>query len=120
MAEHNEIGKQGEELAMQYLLDKRWNILEGNWRSGHKEIDIIAESGGELIIIEVKVRKFIGAERLEEHITRSKQKYLIRAANAYLAWKRLDTGVRFDIILLTGERDNYVLEHIENAFSPWD
>ena len=120
MAEHLEIGKEGEELALQFLLDMQWNILERNWRSGHREIDIIAESGGELIIVEVKVRKFIGSERLEEHIPRRKQKYLIRAANSYLAWKNLDMGVRFDIILLTGERGRYKLEHIENAFSPWD
>ena len=120
MAEHIEIGKQGEELAVQFLIDKKWNILERNWRSGHREIDIIAESGGELIIVEVKVRKFIGGERLEEHIPRSKQKYLIRAAGSYLLWKNLDMEVRFDIVLLTGERGRYKLEHIENAFSAWD
>ncbi|MFC2080924.1 YraN family protein [Bacteroidota bacterium] len=120
MADHIEIGREGEELAVQYLIDKKWEILERNWRSGHREIDIIAKSGEELIIVEVKVRKFIGGERLEEHITGVKQKYLIRAASSYLAWKKLDLGVRFDIILLTGERGRYRIEHIENAFSPWD
>ena len=66
MAEHLEIGREGEKLALDFLKGKKWNILEQNWRSGHREIDIIAESNGELIIIEVKVRKFIGRERLEE------------------------------------------------------
>ena len=120
MAEHNDIGKEGEELAVQFLIEKQWNILERNWRSGHREIDIIAESGAELIIVEVKVRKFIGGERLEEHIPRSKQKYLIRAAASYIALKNLDIGLRFDIILLTGKRNQYEIEHIENAFSAWD
>ena len=120
MAEHIDIGKEGEELAVQFLIEKQWNILERNWRSGHREIDIIAESGGELIIVEVKVRKFMGGERLEEHITPTKQKFLIRAAGSYLVWKNLDMGVRFDIIFLTGERGRYKLEHIENAFSAWD
>lgn len=120
MARHIKIGKEGEKLAQQFLLEKGWTILERNWRSGHREIDIIAESGGEIIIVEVKVRKSIGAERLEEHIPRSKQQYLIRAANAYIAYKKLDTPVRFDIILLTGEAGKYRIEHIENAFSPWD
>ena len=120
MARHNEIGKEGEELAVQYLLDKQWVILERNWRSGHKEVDIIADHNGELIIVEVKVRKFIGNERIEEHIPRSKQQHLIHAANAYLKYRNLDMGVRFDIILITGDPGRYRIEHIENAFSPWD
>jgi len=120
MARHNEIGKEGEDLAVQYLIERQWNILERNWRSGHREIDIIAELGGELIILEVKVRKSIGNERIEEHIPRSKQQHLIHAANAYLKYRNLDMGVRFDIILITGDPAGRQVEHIENAFSPWD
>lgn len=120
MARHLETGKEGEKLALQFLKDKGWKILEQNWRSGHREIDIVAETRGELVIVEVKVRNFIGNERLEEHIPLSKQRHLIRAAAAYLAYKNLDSAVRFDVILLTGTSGNYSLEHIENAFSPWD
>ncbi len=120
MARHLDIGKEGEKLARQYLIDRNWKVLEQNWRSGHREIDIIAEHEGELVIVEVKVRKSIGAERLEEHITRSKQKHLVRAAGAYLKWKNLDVGLRFDVILLTGQPGRFEIEHIENAFSPWD
>ena len=120
MARHLETGKEGEKLALQFLKDKGWKILEQNWRSGHREIDIIAETGGELVIVEVKVRSFIGDERLEEHIPRSKQRHLISAASAYLAYRNLDTGVRFDVILLTGSPGQYSIEHIENAFGPWD
>ena len=120
MAGHLDIGREGEKLAKEFLLEKGYKILEQNWRSGHREIDIIAESNGELVIVEVKVRKHIGTERLEEHIPGSKQQYLIRAAAAYLKWKQLDVGVRFDIVLFSGERGKYKIEHIENAFSPWD
>jgi putative endonuclease len=120
MARHLEIGEKGEGLAAEFLLEKGWKILERNWRSGHREIDIIAETAGKLVIVEVKVRKFIGTERLEEHIPRTKQRFLIRAAEAYLAYRGLDAEVRFDVILLTGEGDQYRIEHIENAFGPWD
>jgi len=120
MAEHNETGKTGEKLALEFLQEKCWNILEQNWRSGHKEVDIIAESDGKLIIVEVKVRKSIGGERIEEHINRSKQRHLHRAAAAYLKYKCLQMIVRFDIILLTGEKGSFKLEHIKNAFSAWD
>jgi putative endonuclease len=120
MARHLDIGKKGENLAVQYLRDKNWKILERNWRSGHKEIDIIALNGNELVVVEVKVRKSIGAERLEEHLPRSKQQNLVRAAGAYLKWKNLDRDIRFDMILLTGGPGRYEVEHIENAFSAWD
>ena len=120
MAEHLEIGKEGEETAARYLEEKKYTILERNWRYRHREIDIIASLDNMIIIVEVKVRKFIGGERLEEHINRKKQRYLISAANTYMLKRKLDQGVRFDIILLTGESRDFTLEHIEDAFSPWD
>ncbi len=120
MAEHLEIGKEGEELAARYLEERQYKILERNWRYRHKEIDIIANKDDWIIIVEVKVRKFIGGERLEEHINRKKQRYLISAANAFMLKRNLDQGVRFDIILLTGESGDLTMEHIEDAFSPWD
>ncbi len=120
MAEHLDIGKEGEELAARYLEQRQYKILERNWRYRHREIDIIASQEDKIIIIEVKVRKRIGRERLEEHINRKKQRYLISAANAFMLKRKLDQGVRFDIILLTGGSGDFILEHIEDAFSSWD
>ena len=51
MAEHNDLGKIGEELAVNYLIEKGYEILERNWRNKHKEIDIIAKDGGTLVIV---------------------------------------------------------------------
>ena len=51
-----EIGKNGEDLAVEYLVNKGYKILERNWRSGHKEIDIIAMDGDTLVVVEVKCR----------------------------------------------------------------
>jgi putative endonuclease len=56
MAQHNELGKLGEEIAVRYLLEQGYKILERNWRNQHKEIDIIAMDGEELVIVEVKAR----------------------------------------------------------------
>jgi putative endonuclease len=120
MAEHLEIGKEGEETAARYLEEKKYSILERNWRYRHREIDIIASLEDKIIFVEVKVRKFIGGERLEEHINRKKQHYLISAANAYMLKRRLEQAVRFDILLLTGEKGKYAMEHIQDAFAPWD
>jgi putative endonuclease len=120
MAEHLEIGKEGEETAARYLEEKKYFILERNWRFRHREIDIIASLEDKIIFVEVKVRKFIGGERLEEHINRKKQRYLISAANAYMLKRKLDQAVRFDIILITGDPGDFTLEHIKDAFNPWD
>ncbi len=120
MAEHLDIGKEGEELAARYLEEKQYKILERNWRYRHREIDIIASRDDLIIIVEVKVRKSIGRERIEEHINQKKQRYLVSAANAFILKKGLDKGVRFDIILITGESGNQTIEHLEDAFSPWD
>jgi putative endonuclease len=120
MAEHLDIGKEGEELAARHLEGKQYKILERNWRYRHREIDIIASRDDLIIIVEVKVRKQIGGERLEEHINRKKQRFLISAANAFMLKRKLYQAVRFDIILLTGTSGNFTLEHLEDAFSPWD
>lgn len=120
MAEHLDIGKEGEELAARYLEEKQYTILERNWRYRHREIDIIASREDLIIIVEVKVRKSIGGERLEEHVNRKKQRYLVSAANAFILKNGLDQGVRFDIILLTGTSGDFTIEHMEDAFSSWD
>ena len=59
MAIHNDLGKNGEEAAALFLTEKGYHILHRNWRSGKKELDIVAEYQGELVIIEVKTRRFI-------------------------------------------------------------
>lgn len=56
MAEHNLLGNKGEMLASRYLLDKGYAVLHYNWRSGHKEIDLIAQQRDTLVFVEVKSR----------------------------------------------------------------
>lgn len=56
MAEHNETGNKGEELAEKYLRKLGYEILERNWHFGKNEIDIIAKDGNFLVIAEVKTR----------------------------------------------------------------
>ena len=118
MAEHNEIGVKGEELASFYLEGKGYRILEKNWHFGREEIDIIAQHHDTLIIAEVKTRSgnFFGEP--EEFVNRQKQRLLIKAANAYVEKKNIDMEVRFDIIgvILTGNKHR--INHIEDAFHP--
>lgn len=118
MAEHNQTGTKGEDIAAAYLEKKGYALLEKNWRFGHEEIDIIASSDLTLVIAEVKTRKSNYFGEPEEFVTRQKQKHLIKAANAYMEKNDLDLEVRFDIIsiLLSGNEQKIV--HIEDAFHP--
>ena len=56
MATHNDLGRLGESLAVGYLLENNYVILERNWRFHKAEIDIIAKKEAQIIIIEVKTR----------------------------------------------------------------
>ena len=50
MASHNELGKEGENAAVKYLLEKGYEIRHRNWHSGHRDLDIVAQKDGELVI----------------------------------------------------------------------
>ena len=118
MADHNDLGKMGEELAVNYLIGKGYEILERNWRNKHKEIDIVAKDGGTLVIVEVKTRQSDGFGEPDMAVTRQKQRCLVYAANAYVFSKRLDLDIRFDIISIVFNQGNPKIDHIEDAFLP--
>jgi len=118
MADHNELGKKGEDLAVEYLGKKGYKILEKNWRQGRNEIDVIAADGKYLVIAEVKTRKSGLFGDPETAVTKEKQKALIRAANAYIRYKNMQMEVRFDIISIIIAKEKEQIHHIEDAFYP--
>ena len=118
MAQHNDFGKLGEDLAVEYLTSKGYEILERNWRNRHKEIDIIAKDGQELVIVEVKARQTDEYGEPDIAVTKKKQRMLIAAANAYILKNGLDTETRFDIISIVAKEGEPQIEHIEDAFLP--
>ena len=118
MAKHNELGKQGEDIAVKYLTDKGYEILERNWRNIHKEIDIIAIKDNLLAVVEVKTRQTDEYGEPDIAVTRQKQTRLISAANAYLFQNKLDINTRFDIISIVFNNGTPEITHIEDAFLP--
>ena len=111
-----ELGKYGEELAVDYLINKGYQIIERNWRSGHKEIDIIALDDTTLVIVEVKTRKSDDFGEPEIAVGKTKQRFLIWAADNYVRYKKLNVDVRFDIISIVFNDDEPEIEHFEDAF----
>ncbi len=74
MAEHNLIGEKGEELATEFLVKKGYEVLTRNWRFQRAELDIVAQTKSELIVVEVKTRTSEEFESPKEAVTISKQK----------------------------------------------
>ncbi|HEX7415435.1 MAG TPA: YraN family protein [Bacteroidia bacterium] len=114
MSKTIEIGKNGEEQAAEFLKEAGYQILALNWRFRHLEIDIIAQKGKELIIVEVKTRETDIFGTPESFVTKDKQRKLIKAANEYVIQNNLDLEVRFDIIsVITSTNKVY---HIKDSF----
>ena len=116
MAQHNDLGKQGEEIAREYLEKNGYQILETNWQSGHAEIDILALKDDILAVIEVKTRTSEHYGKPEAFVSKKKIKLLINAVNRYIELKNLDVEIRFDIIAIIKNQYREDIEHLENAF----
>jgi putative endonuclease len=116
MAEHNELGKLGEELAVEFLQKNDYDILETNWLFQKAEIDIIAQKENILAIVEVKTRSTVDFGLPQDFVKPKKIQLLVKAVNEYVISNELDVEVRFDIIAIHKEGKNYQIEHIEDAF----
>tara|TARA_B110000967_G_scaffold18325_1_gene17231 strand:- start:146 stop:508 length:363 start_codon:yes stop_codon:yes gene_type:complete len=117
MAYHNELGKIGEKLAAEYLINKGYEILAQNFYFDKAEIDIIAKKDNNtLVVVEVKTRNsdFFGDP--QDFVTPSKIKLLVKAANEYMISNDLDMEVRFDIVAIIKNKTIEKMEHFENAF----
>ncbi len=117
MAKHNETGKRGEELAAEYLISKGYVVRDTNWRWQKYELDIVCEYQGRIVVVEVKTRTSDYVDPLAA-ITPAKVARTVRAANVYLQLFDLPHEVQFDIITVTQNGGEFVVEHIPDAFYP--
>ncbi len=118
MAEHNETGILGEELASKFLEEKNYQIIERNWRWHKYEIDIIALDKDVLVFAEVKTRSNGSGENPKEAITKRKQKLILEAANAYIEESGLEYEARIDVLSVVLKQNKADIEHIIDAFGP--
>lgn len=113
-----ETGDIAEQIARQYLERKGYRIISANWHFHHLELDIIAQEGDELVIVEVKSRRGEGFAHPSEAISDKKIRQVIEAADAWIQLNNWNKDARFDLIIVvfTGP-DRYELEHYDNAFN---
>ena len=116
MAQHNELGKLGEKLAVEFLQKEGYEILETNWTFQKAEIDIIAQKENTLAVVEVKTRSSLEFGLPQDFVKPKKIQLLVKAVNEYVVSKDLDVDVRFDIIAIHKEDKSFVIEHLTDAF----
>lgn len=116
MAEKNDLGKEGELMARDYLLRQGYAILHTNWRWHHYELDIVARDEKKLVVVEVKTRSEDFLLSPEEAVDQKKIKRIVAAADAYINRFNIEMPVRFDIITIIKGEDGYKIEHLDDAF----
>jgi putative endonuclease len=119
MAQHLDLGRQGENIAKAHLEKAGYEILDENWTHGKLEVDLIAYKDKMIIFTEVKTRTGNSFGEPEDFVDARKQRLLADAADEYIYLMDHQGEVRFDIIsVLFDKQANYTLNHIEDAFWP--
>ena len=116
MAQHNELGKEGEKLAVRFLSDKGYTILETNYRYLKAEIDIIARIGNVICVVEVKTRSTSEFGNPQEFVKPKQIGLLVSAINNYIEDIEDDVEIRFDIVAIVKNKLGTTVEHLEDAF----
>ena len=116
MAKHNKMGKEGEQIAVNYLKDLDYAIVETNWRFQKAEVDIIAKEDNFLVFVEVKCRSTDIFGEPQTFVSEKKQALFKSAAEGYLEQKDLDYEIRFDVISVILSVQKAKIEHFKDAF----
>ncbi len=114
MTKASEKGRQGEEMALEFLMKKGYRPVAKNFRALGGEVDFIVEMESLLVFVEVKYRSRGCPGAGMEAVTPKKQRRIIKAAGEYLMkTDQFARPLRFDVVEITGGK----VVHVENAFS---
>jgi len=116
-------GSIGEKLAVNFLINKGFRIFHTNWRTGHKELDIVAGKNGTIHFVEVRSRSRGSIVSPEQTVNRSKQRMVMAAARIYMTRYQIRAEARFDVIAIvlgperTAGSPDYEVKYIPDAFT---
>lgn len=123
MARKDELGRTGEQLAVEHLTTAGYTILDRNWRCSLGEIDIVAQQGATTVVVEVKTRSGLGFGHPLDAVTPRKLARLRRLAGAWCEAHPTSTGrekvgartLRIDVIGVVAARDGITIDHVRQA-----
>lgn len=110
-------GDWGEDLALRYLEERGYAVIERNYRTRYGEIDLIARQGDALVFVEVKLRRGRGYGDPLEAVIPRKQQAIRSMAEQYLAERDPEYDeLRFDVIGILAGGGPPEITHLEDAF----
>ena len=113
-----DLGKTGENRAVDYLDKKGYRVLQRNYRCRAGEIDIIAVDGSTLCFIEVKTRTSLRHGMPCEAVGRRKLEHIKHAASVYMGRYRHNCdSVRIEVVEVLYIKKKYYIRHIKNALA---
>jgi putative endonuclease len=113
------LGRRGEDLAVQHLMAKGYEIVARNWRCAEGELDLVAKDGACLAFVEVRTRRGRSMGPPEESITEAKQARLITLGEAYVQANDWMGNWRIDMVAVEMDSRGRLLriDHYENAIT---
>ena len=112
-----QLGIDGERIAERWLLRKGWRVIQRRYRSGHRDIDLVAEFGGTVAFVEVKARR---GETFGGPVGAVNWKKRLELSRSAFTWidrhGRPGEGYRFDVVAVLVTGDRVRVRHVENAF----
>lgn len=118
MAAKYDLGRRGEQIAVEYLTNRGFVVLDRNWRCRDGEIDVVASDRGKLVVCEVKTRSGVAFGDPVEAVTASKAIRIRRVTQAWLRTHRVRwCELRFDIVaIVVPPEGDIAVQHYEAAF----
>lgn len=116
MYNSHQLGKLGENLALEFLKQNQFSVVVTNWRWQKAEIDIIAKKLDLLVFVEVKTRSSEKYGSPYEFVNTKKQKLMKEAAEAFIEQHQMTNEIRFDIISVVINSEIKKIKHIPDAF----
>jgi putative endonuclease len=118
MARKDDLGRTGEQLAVEHLVAAGYTIIDRNWRCSIGEIDIVAQQGDTTVVVEVKTRSGVGFGHPLDAVTSRKLARLRRLAGAWCEAQPHPSGardLRIDVIGVVTARDSITIDHLQQA-----
>lgn len=115
-SKNSELGKKGEAIALNYLLEKGFSLVAKNFRYQRAEIDLIMLKNELLIFVEVKYRTRTHYGYPEQAVDKRKQQHLLKVVHFYLEQHAIQTPIRCDTIAITETKAGLEVLHLEDAW----
>ena len=115
------LGALGERIAARWLARDGWQVVDRRWRSGRRDLDLVAIRENVVAFVEVKTRRSTWSGQPVEAVNWRKQRELTRSAQAWMDQRAMlmapvGAVFRFDVVGVVARRDGVGVRHIESAF----